>query len=148
MIANMMLAAAMMTMPIAPKHNISLELSQLYKAHEKVEIVGWLSGYDEEPSYHTMMYRYTTGDIQIGSAEVYIATADCSLVGKTGNMYMLDSEEVYTVQVFDCSGAWDGGVDENGQSVLTKGGYAAEVDYASRLAYPLVGEKVKISLRK
>lgn len=109
-----------------------------------VELVGWLSAYDEMPSKYTLEYRKAAGHVNWGS-EVYIATGNCEYVGWTGIMEWIDTGHEVTVQVFDCSGEWDGGI-VDGKSVLNEAGYAAELDYASYLVYPL--GKVRIQLNK
>lgn len=111
---------------------------------ETVILEGWVSAYDKEPSEGTLAYRLEVGDIQPGY-DAYIATADCGLIGKTGILTYTANGRQLTVQVFDCSGEWDGGV-VDGVSTLTEGGYAAELDHASWQAYGLGRVKIEIDV--
>lgn len=102
---------------------------------------GWLSAYHPVPSAATMAYRYDLNHVQWG-ADAYIAVADCSLIGHTGTMEYIESGLVLDVQVFDCAGA--DGVDENGEALITKAGFIAELDAASHEHYGL--GKVKLTI--
>ena len=121
-----------------------LSVSPLSANQETVILEGWLSAFDREPPEGTLAYRLEVGDIQPGY-DTYIATADCGLIGKTGVLTYVESGMQLSVQVFDCSGEWDGGV-VDGVSTLTEGGYAAELDYASWQAYGLGRVRIELSM--
>ena len=96
-----------------------------------IELTGGLSAYEREPSEATLAYRYELGHVQWGY-DAYIAVADCSYVGHTGEL-QYDDGRVLSVQVFDCSGHDY----EPGTAVITSRGIVAELDYASWQHYGL-----------
>lgn len=114
-------------------------LSSVFQSPGTYEARGGLSYYEEMPSRYTLEYRMAVGQIDWG-ADMYIAVADCSHIGKHATVTYDDGRE-YTAQVFDCSGH-DA---EPGTAVITSRGIVAELDYASWQAYGLGRATVTIN---
>jgi len=84
-------------------------------------MTGWLSAYDIEPTVGTFVYRLESGEIETGH-EVYLATADCSRIGETGQI-SINGGSWLDYQVFDCLGS------DAESDWMTELGFVAEVDY-------------------
>lgn len=152
MLTNLVLLGTFIGLQLAPDMIAPIVATKAYTKHEEVVLevyrepdavlTGWLSGFAWEPHKYTMEYRLLQNHVQWG-ADAYIATGSCEYVGWTGVMCYRDLDLCLDVQVFDCSGKWDGGV-VDGKSVLSEAGYAAELDWASWNTYP--HGKVEIEL--
>jgi hypothetical protein len=98
------------------------------KDTEKPDVVideGWLSGYAQEPTDHTISYRLGTGDIQHGF-DVYIAVLDCDRLSETGTIEFSDGTR-RSYQVFDCAQRGD----SHTYSWMEDNNIVAELDYYS-----------------
>lgn len=95
---------------------------------------GYISRYDKSPTYHTLAYRFTVGEIpppeKVFSYDLRLAVYDCERIGDTGILTVNDVD--YSFIAFDCAGR--GQLD--GSTWMEQNNIVAELGWWSYVMYP------------
>jgi hypothetical protein len=109
----------------------------IVKPRPSIQLDGYVSAYNEQPTIHTLAYRRSVGDIPHLKVDGYVATLSCDYVGKEA--ILETSVGNLNVVVFDCAGA------DGGHSWMRDNNMVVEIDYYLWRKYPdIVGEEARL----